>query len=174
MLSVDVSADDAWGDEAAWTDIAHKAMQSAAALTGYAAFDADVSLLLTDDEQVQQLNKQWRGKDRPTNVLSFPMLDTGALALASAPAAPAAGERQHSEMMLGDIALAYETCAAEADDKRITLQRHVTHLIIHGALHLLGYDHIVDSDAETMERLEIKALASLGLPNPYVANEHEQ
>lgn len=177
MLDVELCADNVWGDEAAWTGLAEKAVQSAASLTAHGHLRAAVSLLLTDDTQVQQLNRQWRDKDQPTNVLSFPMLGAEALVLASAATSATAsvgGDGPQTEILLGDIALAHETCMAEAAEKGITLQQHVTHLIIHGMLHLLGYDHIVDEEAEAMEALEIKALASLGLPNPYVTDEHQQ
>lgn len=117
------------------------------------------SLLFTSDAEVHALNREWRGKDRPTNVLSFPMLARDDL-LALAPKGP--------PVMLGDIALARETCAREAADKGISLDDHAAHLIVHGLLHLAGHDH-VDSDeqAEAMEALEIKALAILGIADPY-------
>ncbi len=117
------------------------------------------SLLFTSDADVHSLNREWRGKDKPTNVLSFPMLERGdLLALAS----------EGSPELLGDIALAYETCAREAAEKGIALEAHAAHLIVHGLLHLAGYDHeISPEDAAEMEALEIKALASMGIGNPY-------
>lgn len=123
------------------------------------------SLLLTSDAEVHALNREWRGKDKPTNVLSFPMLERGEL-LALAPAGP--------PELLGDIALALETCTREAADKGISLEQHVSHLIIHGLLHLAGYDHETSpADAAVMEALEIKALALLGIPDPYGDSEHQ-
>lgn len=111
-----------------------------------------VSLLFTDDARMRALNRQWRGHDKPTNVLSFPA------------AAPQAAE---TAPFLGDVALAYETVAREAADEGKTLAQHVTHLVVHGTLHLLGHDHEVDAEAEAMEALERAALAELGLPDPY-------
>lgn len=118
-----------------------------------------LSVLLTSDAQVQALNRQWRGRDRPTNVLSFPMLEGEALR---------ALEPAGSPVLLGDIALAHETCAKEARAKGVALEDHAAHLIVHGLLHLAGHDH-VDSDeqAEAMERLEIAALAKMDISDPY-------
>ncbi len=119
----------------------------------------ETSLLLTNDAEVQALNREWRGRDKATNVLSFPMLARDELLALHADGPPE---------MLGDIALAYETCAREAADKGISLEHHAAHLIVHGLLHLAGHDH-VDSDdqAEAMEALEVKALAILGIADPY-------
>lgn len=118
-----------------------------------------VSVLFTSDAEVHTLNREWRQRDKPTNVLSFPMLERAELE-ALAPEGP--------PEMLGDIALAYETCAREAEEKGITLEAHTTHLIVHGLLHLAGHDH-VDSDeqAEAMEQLETGILAKLGIADPY-------
>jgi len=109
----------------------------------------ELSIALMDDAGIQTLNRTYRQSDKPTNVLSFP--------------APAP--------LLGDIVLALETCQNEAADKRITLEAHVTHLLIHGFLHLQGYDHITENEALTMESLEITALAQLGIDNPYEIRE---
>lgn len=119
----------------------------------------ETSLLFTSDAEVHALNREWRGRDRATNVLSFPMLERAEL-LALGPEGP--------PELLGDVALAYETCAREADEKGIALEHHAAHLIVHGLLHLAGHDH-VDSDeqAEAMEAHEIKALAILGIADPY-------
>lgn len=122
------------------------------------------SVLFTSDAEVHTLNREWRERDKPTNVLSFPMLERSALA-ALAPDGP--------PEMLGDIALALETCTAEAADKGITLEAHAAHLIVHGLLHLAGHDH-VDSDdqAEAMEALETAILAKLGIADPYGDRNH--
>lgn len=118
-----------------------------------------VSVLFTSDEEVHTLNREWRGRDKPTNVLSFPMLERADL-LALAPDGP--------PEMLGDIALAHGTCAREAAEKGVSLANHAAHLIVHGLLHLAGYDHEISTeDAENMEALEIKALAQLGIADPY-------
>ncbi|KZX89119.1 rRNA maturation RNase YbeY, partial [Erythrobacter sp. HI0019] len=117
------------------------------------------SVLFTSDEEVHALNREWRGKDKPTNVLSFPMLEREDL-LDLAPEGP--------PEMLGDIALAAGTCAREAAEKGVTLETHATHLLIHGLLHLAGHDHVdSDAQAEAMEALEIAALAKLGIGDPY-------
>lgn len=117
------------------------------------------SLLFTSDAEVHVLNREWRARDKPTNVLSFPMLEREELESLAADGPP---------VMLGDIALAAETCAREAAEKGITLEAHAAHLIVHGLLHLAGHDH-VDSDeqAEAMEALETAILAKLGIADPY-------
>lgn len=117
------------------------------------------SVLFTSDADVHALNKEWRGKDKPTNVLSFPMLEREDL-LDLAPEGP--------PEMLGDIALAAGTCAREAAEKGVPLETHATHLLIHGLLHLAGHDHVdSDAQAEAMEALEIAALVKLGIGDPY-------
>ncbi|HSF12644.1 MAG TPA: rRNA maturation RNase YbeY [Erythrobacter sp.] len=118
-----------------------------------------VSLLFTSDAEVHTLNREWRQRDKPTNVLSFPMLEREELEGLSPDGPPE---------MLGDIALAFETCAREAAEKGVTLEAHAAHLIVHGLLHLAGHDH-VDSDeqAEAMEALETAILAKLGIADPY-------
>ena len=110
---------------------------------------AELSLLLADDAAIRALNRQWRGEDKPTNVLSFP--------------APAA-LRGHA---LGDIAVAYETTAREAAERGVPLGDHLAHLVVHGLFHLLDYDHGDEAEAERMEGLEARALASLGLASPF-------
>ena len=118
-----------------------------------------VSVLFTNDAHVHELNREWRGRDKPTNVLSFPMLERADL-LDLAPEGP--------PVLLGDLALAYETCAREAEEKGVPLDHHAAHLIIHGLLHLAGHDHVhSDEEAEAMEALEIRALAKMGIKDPY-------
>jgi probable rRNA maturation factor len=113
--------------------------------------DAALAVLLTDDAAVRRLNATWRGLDKPTNVLSFP--------------AAAAPDSPH----LGDIAIAFETTAHEARDEGKPLADHLAHLAVHGFLHLVGYDHESDAEAETMEQLERDILARLNVPDPYLA-----
>ncbi|WP_029057806.1 rRNA maturation RNase YbeY [Stappia stellulata] len=113
---------------------------------------AELSVLLSDDARVRVLNREWRGKDTPTNVLSFPGGDED-----EPPYGP----------LLGDLALARETVAREADEMGISFSDHLTHLVAHGFLHLFGYDHIDDRDAEEMESLERRILAELGMADPY-------
>lgn len=112
---------------------------------------AEVSILFTDNDAVQTLNKQWRDQDKPTNVLSFASNEGGG------PVTP----------LLGDIVLAHETIVREAGEQDKDFTHHLQHLIIHGFLHLLGYDHIEDDDAEVMEKLETETLADLGIADPY-------
>lgn len=117
------------------------------------------SLLFSDDAEIHMLNREWRGKDRPTNVLSFPMLERAELLALRSEGPPE---------LLGDVALALETCQREAADKGISLEHHAAHLIVHGLLHLAGHDHETGEDnAAAMEALEIKALALLGIADPY-------
>ena len=119
------------------------------------------SLLFTSDAEVHALNREWRGRDKPTNVLSFPMLERDELSQLAPDGPP---------VMLGDIALAYETCAREAAEKAVPLEAHAAHLIVHGLLHLAGHDHVdSDAQAEAMEVLETAILAKLGIADPYGA-----
>jgi probable rRNA maturation factor len=118
-----------------------------------------MSIRLSDNVEVQALNRDYRGKDTPTNVLSFPMMAVDEITDIDEAPGP--------EIMLGDIILAYQTCANEAAVKQIDVADHASHLIVHGALHLLGFDHVEDNQATDMEACEVKALASLGLDNPY-------
>ncbi len=118
-----------------------------------------VSLLLTSDAEVHALNREWRDRDKPTNVLSFPMLARDDLLALEGDGPP---------VMLGDLALAFETCAREAADKDVPLEHHAAHLMVHGLLHLAGYDHVhSDGEAEAMEAMETAALAKLGIADPY-------
>ncbi|GJE41092.1 rRNA maturation RNase YbeY [Methylobacterium soli] len=114
----------------------------------------EVSILLTDDSAVQELNRTWRGKDKPTNVLSFP-----------AAAQPARGG---APMPLGDVVLAYDTMLRESAEQSKPLAHHLAHLLVHGTLHLLGQDHETgEAEADAMEALEVAALRTLGVPDPY-------
>ena len=151
---------DGWPKGGNWEELsrqAHAAIAQVEAALAHPRLTA--SVLFAQDEQIHDLNREWRGKDKPTNVLSFPMLEREDL-LELGQAGP--------PEMLGDIALAFETCQREADEKGISLADHTTHLLIHGFLHLAGHDH-VDSDeqAAAMEKLEIEALAKLGIADPY-------
>lgn len=117
---------------------------------------AELAVLLADDAAVRCLNRDWRGVDRATNVLSFPNLD-------DLEAAPSAGP-----VLLGDVVLAYETVAAEAERAGITLAAHTAHLVVHGVLHLLGQDHVDEAEADAMEALEARILSGLGIADPYL------
>ena len=152
-LSIDIAIEhDAWRDLPDLDASGERAVGAALAVAAQAevipAVDAELSLVLCDDAFIRDLNARWRDKDAATNVLSFPSAD------------PA---------MLGDIIVAYETCAREAQDEGRSLADHLAHMIVHGAFHLLGFDHLDDDEAEEMERLEAQALASLGIASPYAA-----
>ncbi len=155
-LDIDI---DSWpqGD---WAALVERASDAAAGVEPALANPRlTASVLLTSDEDVHELNREWRGKDKPTNVLSFPMLEREELLDLAAEGPPE---------MLGDLALAHETCAREAAEKGIALEDHAAHLIVHGLLHLAGHDHVdSDAQAEAMEALEIAALAKLGIADPY-------
>ena len=125
-----------------------------------------VSLLATDDARMQALNGLFRGRETPTNVLSWPAFDLAPDTPGAAPGPPPvpAGD---ARLLLGDVALGLQTCQREAESAAIPLKNHVTHLILHGCLHLLGYDHETDADADVMEGLERGALGRAGIPDPY-------
>ena len=158
--AVDCDIDPLWGDDADWESLARAAVAATARVAPEIAHDhLEFSLVMADDDEVAALNGEWRDKPRPTNVLSFPMLTREDVLGAGAGPAP---------VMLGDVILAHGVCAREAAEKGIAIADHATHLIIHGLLHLAGYDHETsDADAAEMEDLERKALASLGLADPY-------
>jgi probable rRNA maturation factor len=118
--------------------------------------NAELAIMLTDDSGIRTLNSNWRGIDQPTNVLSFPALQP-----------PAPQKAGAAPRMLGDIAIAYETMRREADQDGKPFDHHLSHLAVHGFLHLIGYDHTNDDDAEAMEALETQILAQLGIPDPY-------
>ncbi len=169
MILVEADADDEWDDRTRWRALAEKAVQSAVASSRHSALiesdlSVEVSVKFTNDDEVKALNAAYRGKDKPTNVLSFPMFDAELLE----PLAMADG----GEVLLGDVVLAKGVCASEASDKGVPVEEHAAHLVVHGTLHLLGYDHETsDEEAETMESVERKALAALGLPDPYADRE---
>jgi probable rRNA maturation factor len=155
---------DCWQAEPDAEAIIQRAVAAAAAMadTGSDALagEAELAVMLTDDSGIRTLNSNWRGIDKPTNVLSFPALPpTGPVGPDDAP------------RMLGDIAIAYETTRKEADDEQKPFDHHLSHLAVHGFLHLIGYDHENDDDAEAMEALETEILAQLGIPDPYAERE---
>jgi probable rRNA maturation factor len=116
---------------------------------------AIVDITLADDKAQQSLNRTWRGRDAPTNVLAFPAADSSVPVPTGAP------------LLLGDVVLAFETVCREASEQQKPFADHLRHLVVHGVLHLLGYDHIDATDAAHMEAREIAVLAELGVPNPY-------
>lgn len=148
-----------------WAAVDLEALAEAAAEATFAHLDLagfEVSLLACNDARIADLNADFRGKPTPTNVLSWPSEERGAEVDGGQPLQP---DRNDPE--LGDIAIAYDTCAAEAEAAKKTLSAHTTHLIVHGILHLLGYDHDRDQDATLMEGLESQILGNMGLADPY-------
>lgn len=162
---IEIDIDPVWGDATDWEDLANRAAEATAqAAPELAHENLLVSLVMADDEEVHALNRQWRAKDKPTNVLSFPMLSREEV-LHAARDTGAPG-------MLGDMILAHGVCTREAAEKGVSVDTHATHLIVHGLLHLAGYDHeLGEAEAEEMEDLERKALALMGIADPYAVED---
>ena len=148
-----------WRTEPDVEAVIHRAINAAAEIADADVGEAELAIMLTDDSGIRTLNNNWRGIDKPTNVLSFPALQ------------PTAGAPSDAPRMLGDIAIAYETTRKEADDEQKPFDHHLSHLAVHGFLHLIGYDHEKDDDAEAMESLEQEILEHLGIPDPYADRE---
>ena len=163
MLEIDIESDEEWDSSTDWPLLVRKAAEAAVAESAFPQLAesgraVELSVRLTSDEDVRALNAHWRGKDKPTNVLSFPMSEQYELEQA---------EEDGPVLMLGDIVLARGVCEREAAEKEIPFERHASHLLVHGTLHLLGYGHGDDRDAADMESREVRALARLGIPDPY-------
>ena len=163
ILDVALDADPEWDSRIGWAELAEAAAEAAIAesrfpFLAHGPRAVELSVRLAEDEEVRALNAHWRGKDKPTNVLSFPLAGEGELAADSA---------EGPELMLGDIVLARGVCTAEAAEKAITIDQHAAHLMVHGTLHLLGYGHEDDDAATDMEARESRALARLGIADPY-------
>ena len=159
---------DNWPGDSDWEALASAAVSAAIAATphaGLASIDAgiEISVKFGSNDEVQALNRDYRQKDKATNVLSFPMLAPDLIETLS--------NSDDGEVLLGDIILARGVCEAEAGERGISVSAHATHLVVHGTLHLLGYDHIDDVQAEAMESIEQQVMATLGLHNPYAAIE---
>ena len=148
---------DCWQREPDSEAVIQRAVAAAAESVDEDVAEAEVAVMLTDDAGIRTLNSNWRGIDKPTNVLSFP-----------APPAPAGGG---APRQLGDIAIAFETTRTEAAAERKPFADHLSHLAVHGFLHLVGYDHETEQDAATMEGLERRILAGLGIPDPYASED---
>ena len=166
MLEIALSGEESWPADTEWPALAEKAVRAAFAETPHnelTTLDAavELSIRFTADAEVRSLNAQSRHKDTPTNVLSFPMVQPDLLETLA--------NSDDGEALLGDIVLARETCAREAEEKGIAFADHAAHLIAHGTLHLLGYDHMEEHEAEEMEEMEVQALASIGITDPYIA-----
>lgn len=163
-LDIQISVEnDLWGDEDSLLSAAEKVLGCAASYLAthekqpFPPHPVEVSLVFTDDESVREINAEWRGKDKPTNVLSFPAF----------PVTP--GKKPGP--MLGDIVIAHETVEREAIELEKPFEEHLTHLMVHGFLHLFGYDHMENNEAEKMEALETRILAELGLSDPYAGQD---
>ncbi len=158
-MELDTAIEPPW-PEGEWEALATRVAEAAARIAPeLAPARLQASVLFTSDAEVQQLNHEWRQRDKPTNVLSFPMLERAHLLVLAEDGPPE---------LIGDIALAQETCAREAAERGIALADHAAHLIVHGLLHLAGHDHEEsEAAAMAMETLETKALVMLGLPDPY-------
>ena len=169
MIAIELTREDPWPDTTDWTALARRAALAAIARTPHglladAAAAIEISLRLTSDDEVQALNRDYRHKDMPTNVLSFPMVQPDLLETVSE-------NSDDGEVLLGDIVLAHGVCAREAADKRVSVADHAAHLIVHGTLHLIGYDHVDDAEADAMEAIERQAMTDLGLADPYLVRE---
>ena len=163
MLEIAIDADGEWDSSGPWDQLVRRAAEAAIAESAFPQLTTverpvEISVRMTGDEQVQALNSEWRGKNKPTNVLSFPLADKDELQTTNL---------ADVELLLGDIILARGVCEAEAAEKGVSMQQHATHLLVHGTLHLLGYDHHDDDEAADMEEREIRALNRLGIANPY-------
>jgi probable rRNA maturation factor len=143
-----------WKKQPRASMIVRKAIQAAAKATSTPR--AELAIVLTDDSAIRTLNREWRGFDKPTNVLSFPAASFGAIQNSSS---------------LGDVIIAFQTVAKEATSEGKPFKNHLSHLAVHGFLHLLGYDHETDRDARKMEQIEVKILAGLGVPDPYAEQD---
>ena len=168
MIQVELAREEPW-PAADWGALATRAAQAAVEATPHGELATgpaliELSVRLADDAEVRSLNAQYRGKDKATNVLSFPMIQPDLLDTVTQ-------NSDDGEVLLGDIVLAHGVCAAEAADKGVGLADHATHLIVHGTLHLLGYDHQAEVEAEHMETIERDVLARLGIANPYLICE---
>ena len=164
---VDVAAGD-WPSSSHWAALAQRCAAAALAASPYAALadlsaTVEISVRFSDNDEVQTLNRDYRGKDKPTNVLSFPMVAPDLL--------EGLADSDDGEILLGDMVLAYGVTAAEAAERGMDLAAHVAHLIVHATLHLVGYDHILDDEADVMEALETRVLQSLGLADPYGSDQ---
>ena len=153
-IAVDIAIEaEAWGEEARWRPLVERVATAIAARPEPIVPEAaEWSVVLSDDARVRVLNHDWRGQDKPTNVLSFPAADE---------------DDDDPGPLLGDVVVAFETTAREAREEGKTLEHHLAHLLVHGLLHLFGWDHEDDAEADEMEALETEILAGLGVADPY-------
>lgn len=169
MIQVEADAGEEWDSRIGWADLAREAAGSAVRHSDFkalmdSALLVEISVKFASDAEVRALNAGYRNKDKATNVLSFPMVEPDLLQSISA--------ADGGEVLLGDIILAHGVCASEAAEKQVPVETHASHLVVHGALHLLGYDHEEgDAEAEAMEAVEREALAAIGISDPYAVTE---
>jgi probable rRNA maturation factor len=166
MDLVETVIEDARWEAFGLAGLAEQAGRAALVALGLPREGFAISLMGCDDARIATLNADFRGKPVPTNVLSWPSDERGAEVAGEAPDVPDPGEAEDPNP-LGDIAIAWDTCAREADEQGKSMRDHVVHLLVHGVLHLLGYDHVEDDDAVLMEALEVRILANLGVSDPY-------
>ena len=168
MINTETSVAEPW-PEGEWEALADRSVRAALLASSHGdialgSYTVEVSVLLTSDDEVQTLNREYRHKDKPTNVLSFPMIQPDLL--------DALDNSDDGEALLGDIVLAHGVTTREAAEKGVSLEEHATHLIVHGTLHLLGLDHeLGEAEAEAMEEIERAALSTLGIADPYAVRE---
>ena len=163
MLEIALEADEEWDSRGSWDALVRSAAEAAIAESAFPQLatserPVELSVRLAGDQEVRELNGKWRGQDKATNVLSFPLVDAAELQNTNV---------SDRELLLGDIVLARGVCESEADEKGVSIEQHVAHLVVHGTLHLLGYDHQHDAAAAEMEAREVRALARLGIADPY-------
>ncbi|HEX8217083.1 MAG TPA: rRNA maturation RNase YbeY [Allosphingosinicella sp.] len=169
MIAVESDVSGEWDSRGDWPALADRAVEAAVAASSFSRLieseiSFEVSVKFASDEEVMALNAAWRAKEKPTNVLSFPMLERDLIVTL--------GRSGAGEALLGDVVLAHGVCAREAAEKGVDVATHAAHLIVHGTLHLLGYDHETgDADAEAMEEIERRALAAIGISDPYPVEE---
>lgn len=164
MITIDILTESPlWGDREAYEKLSHACADAVWKRLDLPKMVTELSLVLTDDASIREINAQWRNKDKPTNVLSFPAFDI------------APGEKPGR--MLGDIIIAHETVEREAREEQKSFDHHLQHMIVHGLLHLLGYDHEDEEEAEEMEGLEREILHTLAITDPYalhsLSNEND-
>jgi probable rRNA maturation factor len=166
ILDIAIEADAEWDSSTDWERLARDAAASAIAESAFPQLangprQVELSVRLASNEEVHALNAKWLGKDRPTNVLSFPMAEPYELEQA---------EDDGPELLIGDVILAREICEREAAAKGVSFESHAAHLLVHGTLHLLGHGHDDDRSAADMEQREARALARLGIADPYAGS----
>ena len=169
MIHIELTCEQPWNEGSGWEALALAAARAAVSRTPHGALlttpaHVEVSVRLTSDDEVHALNKQYRGKDKPTNVLSFPMVQPDLIDTVTQ-------NSDDGEVLLGDIVLAHGVCVAEAAERDIAVAQHLSHLMVHGTLHLLGYDHGTDEEGDAMEEIERAALSDIGIADPYLIRE---